>query len=55
VVFVEGLTGDLYIDRKEDIETYNMTFRVLEELAASPISTREIVETVLRSYRKPYR
>lgn len=55
VVFVEGLTDDLYIERKDDIEAYNMAFRVLEGLAARPENTHEIVETILRSYREPYR
>lgn len=33
VVFVEGLTGDLYLDEPEEVEVYNVTFRALGELA----------------------
>lgn len=51
VVFVEGLTGDLYIERKEDTETYNSAFQALEQLAASPDETRGTISTILRSYR----
>jgi transcriptional regulator with XRE-family HTH domain len=51
VVFVEGLTGDLYIERKEDIDTYNSAFQALEDLAAAPEDTRETITSILRSYR----
>ncbi len=36
VVFIEGLTGDLYLDDIRDVEIYNMTFRTLVQLAADP-------------------
>jgi transcriptional regulator with XRE-family HTH domain len=51
VVFVEGLTGDLYIDRKEDTDTYNAAFRALEDLAAPPEDTRENITSILGAYR----
>lgn len=51
VVFVEGLTGDLYIERKEDIETYNAAFGALEGLAKSPESSRATIVSILRDYR----
>jgi len=47
VVFVEGLTGDLYMDRKDDIDTYNSAFQALDELAASPDQTRGMIRTIL--------
>jgi len=31
VVFVEGLTGDLYLDDPDKVEVYNLTFRALGE------------------------
>ncbi len=51
VVFVEGLTGDLYIERKEDTDTYNAAFQALEGLAATAEDTRETINSILRSYR----
>jgi transcriptional regulator with XRE-family HTH domain len=51
VVFFEGLTGDLYIDRKEDTDVYNAAFQALERLAASPGETRGIIASIMRSYR----
>jgi transcriptional regulator with XRE-family HTH domain len=43
VVYVEGLTGDLFIERAEETDIYNAAFRALEELALAPEQTREII------------
>jgi Domain of unknown function (DUF5753) len=51
VVFIEGLTGDLYLEDPRDVETYNLTFRTLVQLAASPDATREIIAAMIPSYR----
>jgi hypothetical protein len=51
VVYIEGLTGELYIERKEDTDAYNAAFQALERLAASPDETRGIITAILRSYR----
>jgi hypothetical protein len=51
VVFVEGLTGDLYLERKEDIETYHAAFGELEGLAATPESSRAIIASMINSNR----
>ena len=51
VVFIEGLTGDLYIERKEDTDTYNAAFQALEDLAATAEATRDIITSILMSYR----
>ena len=51
VVFIEGLTGDLYLDDPRDVEIYNTTFRTLEDLAASPEATLDIIAAMIPSYR----
>jgi transcriptional regulator with XRE-family HTH domain len=51
VVFVEGLTGDLYLDNSEDIKVYNATFWSLSELAVSPSESREIISAKSETYR----
>jgi len=51
VVFVEGLTGDLYLDDPRDVEGYNTTFRALAQMAADPESTREIIAAMIPTYR----
>jgi transcriptional regulator with XRE-family HTH domain len=50
VVFIEGLTGDLYLDDSRDVEIYNTTFRTLVQLAADPEQTREIVSVMIPTY-----
>lgn len=51
VVFIEGLTGDLYLDEPGDVETYSTAFRTLVELAKSPKETREVIAAMIPSYR----
>ena len=51
VVFIEGLTGDLYLEDPGDVETYNTTFRTLVHLARSPGKTRAIIAGMIPSYR----
>jgi transcriptional regulator with XRE-family HTH domain len=51
VVFIEGLTGDLYLDDPRDVEIYNTTFRTLAHLAASPTATRDMIAAIIPDYR----
>jgi transcriptional regulator with XRE-family HTH domain len=53
VVFIEGLTRELYLDDPDEVETYNTTFRTLVQLAASIDKTRAIVEAMIPSYSPP--
>jgi transcriptional regulator with XRE-family HTH domain len=50
-VFIEGLTGDLYLDDPRDVETYELTFRTLTQLAAGPEATRDIIAAMIPNYR----
>lgn len=50
VVFIEGLTGDMYITDAHEVEVYNTTFRTLVHLAASPGASREIIAAMIASY-----
>ena len=50
MVYVEGLTGDLYIDTPGEVETYSNAFRALTELAASADETREIIAAMIPHY-----
>jgi transcriptional regulator with XRE-family HTH domain len=43
VVFIEGLTGDLYLDRSEDVKVYSDAFAALCAMAHSPEETRELI------------
>ena len=50
VVFIEGLTGDLYLDEPGEVETYNATFRTLLRLAGDAVATREIIGSMINRY-----
>lgn len=49
VVFIEGMTGDLYLERDEDIEAYNDAFRELGVLAATASKTRDMISAIMRA------
>jgi transcriptional regulator with XRE-family HTH domain len=49
-VFIEALTGDLYLDDPGEVEIYNTTFRTLVQLARSPEETRETIAEMIPSY-----
>jgi transcriptional regulator with XRE-family HTH domain len=53
VVFIEGLTRELYLDDPDEVETYNTTFRTLVQLAASTDETRAIIAARIPSYDLP--
>jgi transcriptional regulator with XRE-family HTH domain len=50
VVFVEGLTGDLYFDRAEDVEAYEEAFAFMRDLAASEDVTRDIIRSAASAF-----
>jgi transcriptional regulator with XRE-family HTH domain len=50
IVYIEGLTGELFLERKDDTDIYSAAFQALEELAASPEASRGIITSSLRSY-----
>ena len=43
VVYLEGLTGDLFLDEEADVESYKATYRTLVRSAAGPDATREAI------------
>jgi hypothetical protein len=53
VVFIEGLTDDVYLDDPDEVETYNTTFGTLVQLAASTDVTRAIIAAMIPSYSPP--
>jgi transcriptional regulator with XRE-family HTH domain len=51
VVFIEGLTGDLYLEDPTDIGAYKATYRTLVRLAADPEATRKTIAALALCYR----
>jgi transcriptional regulator with XRE-family HTH domain len=45
VVFIEHLTGDLYLDRPDDVNAYQITFSRMREMAAAPDETRRLIRS----------
>jgi len=51
VVYIEALTGELYLEQEEQIETYKAAFQALRNLAASPEASRGIITSALAVLR----
>lgn len=43
VVFIEGLTGDLYLEDAQDVDVYSMTFYALRKMAKADKQAREMI------------
>jgi transcriptional regulator with XRE-family HTH domain len=52
IVYIEGLTGELFLERKDDTDIYSAAFQELEDLAASPEASRRVITSSLLSYQK---
>jgi hypothetical protein len=50
LVFIESLTGELYLDEPKQVETYSAIFRTLTDLAAGPAATRNIILQKMSAY-----
>jgi transcriptional regulator with XRE-family HTH domain len=48
-VYLESLTGDLFLEDTDDVETYKVTYGTLIHLAADPASTRETIVAAIES------
>lgn len=46
LVFIEGLTGDLYLDDEDDLEAYNQAFEALKAKAADPERSRALIASI---------
>jgi transcriptional regulator with XRE-family HTH domain len=46
VVFIEHLTGDVYLDRDEEVSAHEEAFNVMREMAATPDETRAIFRRI---------
>jgi transcriptional regulator with XRE-family HTH domain len=51
LVYVEGLIGSVYLERREDLERYDEIFRQLQSIALSPKDTVRLIADLVHSYR----
>jgi transcriptional regulator with XRE-family HTH domain len=50
VVFIEGLTGDLFLDRADDVEAYVTAFSSMGAMAAPPDRTRAMISAAAAAF-----
>ena len=50
VVFIEHLTGDLYLDRPDDVQAYEVTYSLMREKAATLDETRETIRSLSAAF-----
>ncbi|ATL70441.1 helix-turn-helix domain-containing protein [Nocardia terpenica] len=50
VVYVEGFTGALYLDKDSEIEQYRMACADIQRVALSEDDTRSLIEAILKEY-----
>ncbi len=55
VVFVEGLVGQLYLERPEDVERYDQIFERLQSVALTPQQSASLVSRVATAYKRELR
>jgi len=51
VVYVEGLVGQLYLERPQDVERYQRVFEALRTISLSPQKSRDLIATMCKAYR----
>jgi hypothetical protein len=51
VVYVEGLVGDIYLERQADLDRYAHTFDHLRAMALSPKDSLAFIDTIGEEYR----
>ncbi|MFC3962142.1 helix-turn-helix domain-containing protein [Nocardia jiangsuensis] len=50
VVYVDGYTGDLYLERSESVDRYRIAFQTSARVALNPQQTRDLLRQVARRY-----
>lgn len=49
-VYIEGLTKDVFLKNKKDVDVYQQTFAALRDMALSPAKTRTVLQSMLQRY-----
>ena len=50
IVHAEGLAGQLYLERQQDVERYTLALQVLRDLALSPKESVQVIKEIRDSY-----
>ncbi|NLU70081.1 Scr1 family TA system antitoxin-like transcriptional regulator [Streptomyces sp. HNM0574] len=52
VVYLEGVTSDLYLEKAHDVQSYSVMYEHLRAEALNPDQTREFIEDVAKEYAR---
>ncbi|WP_181767456.1 helix-turn-helix domain-containing protein [Streptomyces albidus (ex Kaewkla and Franco 2022)] len=52
VVYLEGVTSDLYLEKAHDVQSYSVMYEHLRAEALNPDQTREFIENVAKDYAR---
>ena len=52
VVYLEGVTSDLYLEKPSDVQSYSVMYEHLRAEALNPDQTREFIEKVAKDYAR---
>lgn len=52
VVYLEGVTSDLYLEKAHDVQSYSVMYEHLRAEALNPDQTREFIENVAKAYAR---
>ena len=52
VVYLEGVTSDLYLEKANDVQSYSVMYEHLRAQALNPDQTREFIEDVAKEYAR---
>jgi transcriptional regulator with XRE-family HTH domain len=52
VVYLEGVTSDLYLEKSHDVQSYSVMYEHLRAEALNPDQTREFIENVTKEYAR---
>ncbi|HWM39063.1 MAG TPA: DUF5753 domain-containing protein, partial [Streptomyces sp.] len=52
VVYLEGVTSDLYLEKAHDVQSYSVMYEHLRAEALNPDQTREFIENVAKEYAR---
>jgi transcriptional regulator with XRE-family HTH domain len=52
VVYLEGVTSDLYLEKSHDVRSYSVMYEHLRAEALNPDQTREYIENVAKEYAR---
>jgi hypothetical protein len=52
VVYLEGVTSDLYLEKANDVQSYSVMYEHLRAQALNPDQSREFIEDVAKEYTR---